>query len=646
MDSVAPQREIVPPVPQRSIRASVVAAVVCAGLLLLFGFLSYSAALTKSATFDEPLHLVGGFIHRTTGDFRVNPEDPALFGDWASLPFRSNQIQVNYQSPNWGAILGGSTQWSSDPQGQLVMRTLYRTPENDGEALVQRSRFMFVIVGVMLGAVIAWWSWRLGGAFAAVAATVLYGVDPNFLAHAALVKNDVMLSLLMTAVMIAVWRFGRRGTWLALSGMALACAIAVNVKFSGLFCGPLVLIMLMVRTLIPRTWRVVGFELQKWWQRLLVVPAVCLIVGCVSIAAIWACYGFRFAPTSDPSVVLNTPEQVMHVKNFQALARYHRDTVSREEIDRQPPGAFVDAILWAESHRLLPHAWLHGLLFTYATTLYRFSFLLGEIRATGWWYYFPCAVLFKTPTATLLAGLLAIAVGAAMLIRRRHGEEPHEELRGFDWWAAACLGLPMLIYFGNAMTTRMNVGLRHVLPVYPFAYVLMGIVFAAAMKRWRRLSGIIASVLAIGLMTESLAAYPHYLAFFNAPSGGRTGGIRLLSDSNLDWGQDLKLLARWQESHADKKLYLNYFGSADPAFYHIAAVRMPGGYLLDDSVSEVPAPTEDCYIAISATNLQGLYYRPDFRPTYQQLLRCDPIAVLGGSIYIYQSPLIPRASQH
>jgi hypothetical protein len=208
-----------------------------------------------------------------------------------------------------------------------------------------------------------------------------------------------------------------------------------------------------------------------------------------------------------------------------------------------------------------------------------------------------------------------------------------------------CLGLPVLIYFGNAMTTRMNVGLRHILPVYPFAFVALGVIFAAVISRWRRVGGIVAVVLAVGLMSESLAAYPHYLAFFNIPSGGRSGGIRLLSDSNLDWGQDLKMLAHWQQTHADKKLYLNYFGSADPAFYRIYSTRMPGGWLLDDTVSEVPQPAEDCYIAISATNLQGIYYPPSFRPTYQQLLKCDPIAVLGGSIYIYQSPLIPRVSQ-
>jgi 4-amino-4-deoxy-L-arabinose transferase-like glycosyltransferase len=86
---------------------------------------------------------------------------------------------------------------------------------------------------------IAWWSWQLAGVWAAIFATTLFAFDPNFLAHGPLVKNDVLITLLMTTMLIAVWRFGRRGTLPALAGMTVACAAAVNVKFSGLLLGPL-----------------------------------------------------------------------------------------------------------------------------------------------------------------------------------------------------------------------------------------------------------------------------------------------------------------------------------------------------------------------------------------------------------------------
>lgn len=77
---------------------------------------------------------------------------------------------------------------------------------------------------------------------------------------------------------------------------------------------------------------------------------------------------------------------------------------------------------------------------------------------------------------------------------------------------------------------------------------------------------------------ETLAGYPDYLAFFNLPSGGSRGGLSLLGDSNLDWGQDLPALADWQRQHPEPTLYLSYSGTADPAAYGIRYINLPGGY--------------------------------------------------------------------
>src|SRR5262245_52719730 len=117
------------------------AVIVCAVLLALFGLLSYSAALTKSATFDEPLHLVGGYVHRTTGDFRINPEDPALFGDLASMLEWGHSLKVDYASPQWPLLLEDFNKY----QWAFVMTTLFQTPQNDGDPIIQRARFAFAI---------------------------------------------------------------------------------------------------------------------------------------------------------------------------------------------------------------------------------------------------------------------------------------------------------------------------------------------------------------------------------------------------------------------------------------------------------------------------------------------------------------------
>ena len=125
------------------------------------------------------------------------------------------------------------------------------------------------------------------------------------------------------------------------------------------------------------------------------------------------------------------------------------------------------------------------------------------------------------------------------------------------------------------------------------------------------------------LLAETLLAWPDYIAYFNFVVGGERGGIKLLSDSNLDWGQDLPTLAQWQKQHPDTPLALAYFGIVDPAFYGIRAVSLPPG-------TPDPQITNGHIIALSATNLQGVYGEGYI--SYQSL---HPIDILGGTIYLY-----------
>ncbi|HEY1629600.1 MAG TPA: phospholipid carrier-dependent glycosyltransferase, partial [Tepidisphaeraceae bacterium] len=297
-------------------RGKVAAIAACAALLILFAIISYSAVLSKSATYDEPLHAVAGFVHLVTGDFRINPEDPALFGYWGALPHSRNELSLDLNSPSWGKMIAdtASNQWP------FVVDTLYHTPGTDADAFLNKSRMMFIIVGVALGALTAIWSWQLAGIAAAVIATAFFALDPNFMAHTALVKNDVMLSFFMAGLAMALWRFGRRGTWPSLVAIALCCAAAVNVKFSGLLCGPIIFLVLIFRALLPQTWIVVGRTLSTRWRRMIVAPMVCIVVVIVSFIAIWACYGFRFSPTSDPNVSLNTQRVVLRAKISKLMA--------------------------------------------------------------------------------------------------------------------------------------------------------------------------------------------------------------------------------------------------------------------------------------------------------------------------------------
>jgi hypothetical protein len=148
-----------------------------------------------------------------------------------------------------------------------------------------------------------------------------------------------------------------------------------------------------------------------------------------------------------------------------------------------------------------------------------------------------------------------------------------------------------------------------------------------------------AVVVALGAATVS--ARPYFLSFFNGLAGGPRGGLRILSDSNLDWGQGLPALRRWTQEHAVERVNLCYFGTADPAAYGVRFVPLPGSYRVDIPGAGVAgydprSPELPGWVAIGTTQLQGTYLDPELRDAYRFLRARKPDAVLaGGAMYVY-----------
>jgi hypothetical protein len=140
----------------------------------------------------------------------------------------------------------------------------------------------------------------------------------------------------------------------------------------------------------------------------------------------------------------------------------------------------------------------------------------------------------------------------------------------------------------------------------------------------------------MGLAAETYCAYPDYIPFFNLAAGGSRGGLALLSDSNIDWGQDLPTLAQWQRNHADVQLYLCDFGSADPRYYGLHYIDMYDSY---EAHPDEQAPNGfPSVFAISAVALQGTYLKPNENETIEPFRHEQPLEVLGGCIYLFKTP--------
>ncbi len=245
----------------------------------------------------------------------------------------------------------------------------------------------------------------------------------------------------------------------------------------------------------------------------------------------------------------------------------------------------------------------------------RSSFIMGRYTVNGVWWYFPLAILVKTP----LIILGAVAAGVFLVLRRFR--------RDYLW-----LLLPPAFFLAAALTAKVQIGYRHIMPVMPFLAVLAGLALS-------RLHGVKRGAwLACGLLALNaasvLAAGPYYLAYFNEAAGGPDNGYKLLVDSNLDWGQDVKTLARYLKARGNPPVIFSYFGTARPEAYGINYVPLENISNVDFSGTGVQVcAMKRILLAVSATNLQGTYY-PDKR-TFYWLKERRPEFVAGHTIFLY-----------
>lgn len=245
------------------------------------------------------------------------------------------------------------------------------------------------------------------------------------------------------------------------------------------------------------------------------------------------------------------------------------------------------------------------------------AFLLGAYSSTGWLYYFLVAILVKTPLGTLAAFLFCLAI-----------------LRGrIRWQAGTALVfiVPFFVFSMAACCARTNIGLRYVLPIYALSFVLLGALAAEPKTDWRVL---LCWVLAGATAAESLAVAPHQLSFFNAAVGGPSSGHQYLSDSNLDWGQDLAALSQWLQQRGNPAIYLSYFGTAPPEYFGIRFQPLPTFNPASNAAPPVSLPDANQeLLAISMVNLQGVYF--DDHELFGWLRTRKPLAEIGHSILVF-----------
>jgi 4-amino-4-deoxy-L-arabinose transferase-like glycosyltransferase len=247
------------------------------------------------------------------------------------------------------------------------------------------------------------------------------------------------------------------------------------------------------------------------------------------------------------------------------------------------------------------------------------SFLVGQHSDSGWWYYQTVAFVLKTPIVTMIAVMLAL-----VLLSRK--------IRTKLWINEAFLLVPIGAVLCFFSVNHQAIGLRYILPIYPFLFVFAS--SAVSLFLTKNILMGLGGALIGWYLGASYFIYPHYLAYFNELVGGPDSGYEYLVDSNLDWGQDLKGLRRYMEKHAISRIQLSYFGSDSPDRYGIFYDWLPSYVLRNPNPEKDYISLSKGWVAISATNLQGVYFEE--KNFYASFRDREPLAKIGYSIFVYK----------
>lgn len=551
-------------------------------LLVAASVVSVSSMRTFNETTDEVPHIAAAYSYLHQGDFRLNVEHPPLIKEIAALPLLTLPINFDETSRSWQF----SRAWD------VGREFLYSW--NRPEEIVFRARLPMIGLYLSLG-VLVWSAARsLYGPAPGLLALFLALFTPELIAHGWLVTTDLGMALFTFATLWTFYRALLVGGKREAVFFCLSCGALATTKFTAPLIFLILLLLAVIYLLCGGHLRDLPAETVQ--KRLRRVTILALSAAATTMLMIWAVYGFRYAMAPDVEIL-----------------------VPWDEFD--PQSLITRTVLLFRSIRLLPEAYLAGILECFRMLPDRPSYLFGQLLSGGHWYYFPVTFLLKTP----LPLLILLVVGA---FRRRRAE----------WLtlATVILLLPPALYLLVAMQSDINIGNRHILPIYPFLILWAaeaGRLFSPFRYDWRRLG---LALLLLWLLIGDLRIYPDFLSYFNEAAGGASGGSRYLADSNIDWGQDLKRLAAYRKGSTED-LYLCYFGTAAPQYY------LPDAFLLpcrDDGTTPFRAIPGNGLVAISLNNLKGLQMErdPDARPFLERLNRLQPIDRIGYSIYLYRLP--------
>ncbi len=560
---------------------------VVTGLLGLFAALLISSAYTSSPTADEPLHLVRGLSYWWTGDSRLSYAHPPLVNALETLPVALTAEPYDFRAePSW--IRG---------EVEKVNKAYLAADYGRARAQIIASRWIAILFALLLAVYVYSFCQAFFGWPTAVTALAAICLNPTIIAHGHLITTDIPAALAMTVALGEGLRYLTRPGIKPLLGLAAGVALACCTKYNVVLLVPLLFGAGIV-------WahrgmgRFAGISRPRRYARL---AAALVLVTVVSMIAVGATHRFeRFGWTV--AEILAHPEPVNGLTKPYAGQLLEETTILSLLPDDLPIPVPYTYLLGVASVGVQTHIKGHGPgAFFAGRTYYAFNPI-----------YFPVLLLIKTP----LPLVVLVMLGAGWLVKRRFRVSPSIGL---------LIAFPVLFLLAAA-TSRLNVGIRHVLPVIPILSILAGRVLARLCEGATYVSPRWLGAGAAVLVATTIAAHPHYISYFNLLVGGRANGHEI-SIVGEDWGQDVAAFADFVHERGLEPLYYVNYAYTDYELRHF----VPDRHALS---SRGRRPKTPGWVAVHA----ALWRRARPEKCLPWLKQREPDLVFNHHIYLFRLP--------
>lgn len=517
-------------------------------ILILSGSFMWIAARQESAIMDELAHIPAGYTYDRFLDYRLNPEHPPLLKALSALPLLSLPLIFPTEDSHWTKDV--NAQWD------LGALFLYGSG-NNADQIVTYARIFPILLTLLTIVLIYVWARELLGNEWALLPAFLFGLSPTVLAHGHYVTTDIAAAfgfLFATYFFVRFLARPSRGR-LILSGVALG--IAELAKFSTVLLVPFFILFALccvIGEVIRKKYsdnpaRLFRFFISRALSRIGQLTLIFLIAFVV-IYAVYFVFTLHY-PT----------EKQVHDTQF-VLTSFSPEWGA----------TLITQLAGSEFTRPLAQYLLGVAMVLQRSSGGNTAYFLGDVSAGGWWYYFPAVFLLKEPIPSLIFVFIALFVGLSVFIKK--SPFGTKRIRRFGEYLGTHFGefamlLIILFYWLYSIGSPLNIGVRHLLPTFPFLFILSVI----GIKRWLQgnekkytWKAVSITLLLMWYLGETIAAYPYFLSYFNEIGGGTQNGYRYVDDSNYDWGQDLKRLAAFVREHDISRIAVDYFGGGSPNY--------------------------------------------------------------------------------